>query len=283
MSTTPEPHARVTGSGGCPVHVRGPAATADNKAQHIVTVLYGVVSYVLFLAVFLYLVGFVTDVAVPRSIDRAGEAPLGRAVVIDIGLLTLFALQHTVMARPGFKRWWTRFVPAPIERSTYMLLAGAALVLMFWQWRAIDTVVWHVESVPAPAIVYALAGVGWLTVLAATFMIDHFDLFGIRQVLDAWRSKPRDEAGFREVLLYRVVRHPLLLGFLIAFWATPTMTAGHLLFAVAMTVYIVIAVRFEERDLVDALGEPYRRYQDRVPKLMPRLCLRRRKLNSHWT
>ena len=272
MSATPKPNAAAVGSGGCPMHLHGATvATADGNASRIIAVLYGLVSYVVFVAVFLYLVGFVTDVAVPRSIDRAGDAPLGEAVAIDIGLLTLFALQHTVMARPGFKQWWTRFVPAPIERSTYVLLTSAVLTLMFWQWRAIDTVIWHVDSVPARAAVATLGGVGWVMVLAATFMIDHFDLFGIRQVLDTWRSKPREEAGFREVLLYRVVRHPLLLGFLIAFWAAPTMTAGHLLFSVTMTVYIFIAVRFEERDLVDALGEPYRRYRQRVPMVMPRL------------
>ncbi len=272
MTTTPQPHASTPNSGGCPVHFHGAAAaTVDNKALRIVTVLYGLLSYVLFVAVFLYLVGFVTDVAVPRSIDRAGDAPVAVAVAVDIGLLTLFAVQHTVMARPGFKKWWTRFVPAPIERSTYMLLTSAVLALTFWQWRAIDTVIWDVESAPARAAVTTLGGVGWVTVLASTFMIDHFDLFGIRQVVDNLRSKSAPEASFREVLLYRVVRHPLLLGFLIAFWTAPTMTAGHLLFTVTMTVYIFIAVRFEERDLVDALGEPYRRYRDRVPMLLPRL------------
>ena len=272
MTTTPKPHTPAAGSGGCPVHFNNAAAaTVDSRALRILAVLYGLFSYVAFVAAFLYLVGFVTDVAVPRSIDQAGEAPVAQAVAIDIGLLTLFALQHTVMARPGFKQWWTRFVPAPIERSTYVLLTSAVLALMFWQWRAIDTIIWHVDSTTARAALTTLGGVGWVTVFASTFMIDHFDLFGIRQVVDAWRSKPAEEASFREVLFYRVVRHPLLLGFLIAFWATPTMTAGHLLFTVTMTVYIFIAVRFEERDLVDALGEPYRRYRDRVPMLLPRL------------
>ena len=271
MTTTPKPQAPASISGRCPVQFHGaPTATIDSRALRIVAVLYGFFNYVLFAAVFLYLVGFVTDVAVPRSVDRAGEASVALAVVIDIGLITLFALQHTVMARPGFKRWWTRFVPVPIERSTYMLLTSAALALMFWQWRSIDTVLWHVEFAPARAALWTLGGVGWVTVFASTFMIDHFDLFGIRQVVDTWRSKPAEETSFREVLLYRVVRHPLLLGFLIAFWAAPTMTAGHLLFSVTMTVYISIAVRFEERDLVDALGEPYRRYRDRVPMLLPR-------------
>lgn len=271
MTTTPKPQAPVNVGGGCPAHFNGSAAApVGNRALRITAVLYGVLSYLVFLAVFVYLVGFVTDFAVPRSIDRAGEAPVAPAVVIDVGLVTLFALQHTVMARPGFKQRWTRFVPTAIERSTYVLLTSVVLIVMFWQWRAIDAVIWHVESAPGRIALTALGGVGWVTVLAATFMIDHFDLFGIRQVVEAWRSKPREEKGFREVLLYRVVRHPLLLGFLIAFWSTPTMTAGHLLFSVTMTVYIFIAVRFEERDLVDSLGEPYQRYRERVPMLLPR-------------
>lgn len=270
MTTTPKPSTPAPRSSGCPVLHQAVPARPGSKALRVGAVIYGLCSYLLFVAVFLYLVGFVTGVVVPRTIDRAGDAPVAAAVVIDIGLVTVFAVQHTVMARPGFKKWWTRLVPAVIERSTYMLFSSVALAVLFWQWRDIDTVIWHVESTPARAVVYAVGGVGWVTALAATFMIDHFDLFGIRQVVDGWRSKPAEEASFREVLLYRVVRHPLLLGFLIAFWATPTMTAGHLVFTLAMTVYIFIAVRFEERDLVDALGEPYRRYQERVPMLLPR-------------
>lgn len=271
MSATPKPHASVAGAGGCPVRHNGiTSTTVESTTLRTLAVIYGAVSYVAFLAVFLYLVGFVVDLAVPRSIDHAIEAPLPQAILIDVGLITLFALQHSVMARPGFKKWWTRFVPAAVERSTYVLLTSAVLTLMFWQWRSIDTVVWHLDSAPVRAALITLGGVGWLTVLASTFMIDHFDLFGIRQVWGNWRSKPAEEASFREVLLYRVVRHPLLLGFLIAFWATPTMTAGHLLFAVTITAYIFIAVRFEERDLVDELGEPYRHYQERVPMLLPR-------------
>lgn len=272
MTATPRPSAPETRTGGCPVHFDGTAsAPIDSKALRIAAVLYAAFSYVVFVAMFLYLVGFVTDFAVPRSIDRAGSAPVLQAVVIDVGLVTLFALQHSVMARPGFKQWWTRYVPAAIERSTYMLLTSAALAVLFWQWRAIDTVIWHVGPAPARAALWALNGMGWVTVLASTFMIDHFDLFGIRQVVDTLRSKPAEEASFREVLFYRVVRHPLLLGFLIAFWAAPTMTTGHLLFTGTMTVYIFIAVRFEERDLIAALGEPYRRYRTRVPMLLPRL------------
>ncbi len=272
MSTPPHSHVRAAEGQGCPVRGRTAAtASVNSRALRLAAVLYGVFSYAMFVAAFAYLVGFVANVAVPRSVDRAIDAPLLQAVLVDIGLLVLFALQHSVMARPGFKRWWTRFVPAAIERSTYMLCTSAVLALMFWQWRAVDTVVWHVTPAAARVAIAALAGVGWLTVFASTFMIDHFDLFGIRQVLDAWTSKPPAEAGFQEVLFYRVVRHPLLLGFLIAFWATPTMTAGHLMFTLVMTGYILIAVQFEERDLINELGEPYRRYRKRVPMLLPRL------------
>lgn len=168
-------------------------------------------------------------------------------MVIGIGLLLLFALQQIVAARPGFNRWWTRIIPEPIERSNYVLVSGAAFALLFWQWRSIDVTVWHVDSAPARAAVYALGGLGWLIALASTFMIDHFELFGLRQVLHNLLSKPIVQTGFRVVLLYRLVRHLLMLGFLIAFWATPTMTAGHLLFAAVNTVYILVAVQLEGR------------------------------------
>ncbi len=271
MSTTPKPSGSVDDRRVCPVGGHAAAtAPVNSRALRVAAVLYGALNYVVFVAVFAYLVGFVVDVVVPRSVDRPAGAPIAQAVIVDVGLLVLFALQHSVMARPGFKQWWTRYVPAAIERSTYLLCTSAVLALMFWQWRAIDTVVWHVGPVPARVALIVLGGVGWVMVFASTLMIDHFDLFGIRQVLNAWSSKSPVESGFREVLLYRVVRHPLLLGFLIAFWAAPTMTAGHLLFTLVMTGYIFTAVRFEERDLIDALGEPYRRYRKRVPMLLPR-------------
>jgi methanethiol S-methyltransferase len=275
MTTTPKSHAAVRDGDvthtGCPVrHGTSGADRTTGGVFRIVAVLYGSFSYLVFLAVFLYAITFVTDIAVPRSIDRAIDAPLAHAVLIDVGLLTLFAVQHSVMARPAFKRWWTRYVPAQIERSTYVLLASAALALLFWQWRSIGTIVWDVQPLPARVALTTLGFAGWAIVLASTFMIDHFELFGMRQVWHAWRSKPHAETSFRTVLFYRLVRHPLMLGFLIAFWATPTMTAGHLLFAVVTTGYILVALQLEERDLVNALGEPYRRYRERVPMLLPR-------------
>ncbi|RUP05044.1 MAG: isoprenylcysteine carboxylmethyltransferase family protein [Mycobacterium sp.] len=272
MSNTPKYFVNVEDRHtGCPALPRAGAGRQNgSRLQRVAFVAYGALSYLLFLGAFLYLVGFVVGVAVPRTVDDAIDAPLARAVVIDLGLLLVFALQHSVMARPAFKRWWTRFVPEPIERSTYVLVSSAAFALLFWQWRSIDITVWHVNSAPARIAITALGGLGWLIALASTFMIDHLELFGIRQVLHNLLSKPLVQKGFRVVMLYRLVRHPLMLGFLIAFWATPTMTAGHLLFAAANTVYILVALQLEERDLVAVLGEQYRRYRVRVPMLLPR-------------
>jgi protein-S-isoprenylcysteine O-methyltransferase Ste14 len=233
-------------------------------------VVYGTLSYSLFLVVFLYLIGFVGGF-VPRSVDEAVAAPVAWAVLINVALVTLFALQHSVMARPAFKKWWTRIVPAPIERSTYVLAASLVLVVMFWQWRELPTVVWDVTWQPARLGLWALFWLGWATVLASTFMINHFELFGLKQVFANWRARPSVETGFRTTLLYRVVRHPLMLGFLIAFWAAPTMTAGHLLFAAVMTGYILLALQIEEHDLMAALGSHYAEYRKRVPMLIPGL------------
>jgi protein-S-isoprenylcysteine O-methyltransferase Ste14 len=235
---------------------------------------YGAVSYVLFLVVFVYAILFVGDIAVPRSVDNAVSASPLAAVAVDIVLLTLFALQHSVMARPAFKRWLTRYVPAAIERSTYVLLASLVLALLLWQWRSIPAVVWEVSSTPARLAVWTLFWLGWAIVLASTFMISHFELFGLRQVYAVWRGKPQRETGFRTTLFYRVVRHPLNLGFIVAFWAAPTMTAGHLLFAAVTTGWILLAMQLEERDLVAALGTRYVEYRRRVPMLIP--VLRRR-------
>lgn len=232
---------------------------------------YGGLCYAVFLVVFLYSIGFVGDIVVPRSVDRGIDSSLGEAIIVDVLLLNLFAVQHSVMARPVFKRWWTRYVPRPIERSTYVLIASMVLALLFWQWRTIPAVVWDVDWRPGRLSLWAVFGLGWATVLVSTFLIDHWDLFGLRQVYLAARGRTYTELGFSTSLLYRAVRHPLMLGFLVAFWAIPTMTAGHLLFAAMTTAYIIVAIRLEERDLTAQLGEPYRDYRTRVPMLVPRL------------
>lgn len=230
---------------------------------------YGVLCYLVFLVAFLYAIGFVGGFLVPRTIDDGIEASTLGAIVVNLLLLGLFAFQHSVMARPGFKRQWTRVVPATIERSTYVLLSSLVLILMFWQWHSMPTVVWDVTWPPGRVALWVLFGAGWLTVLASTFMINHFDLFGLRHVyLAAWRRE-YTHLGFREVMLYKVIRHPIMAGFIVAFWAAPTMTAGHLLFAIATTGYILIAVRLEEHDLVSAIGDQYRDYLHRVPGLIP--------------
>jgi len=239
------------------------------------TLAYGVICYLAFLAVFLYAIGFVGDFVVPRSVDHGPAASSGGALVINVLLLAVFAVQHSVMARPAFKRWWTRFVPPAIERSTYVLLASAVLALLFWQWRPIPAVVWDVTWQPGRVALWTLFAAGWATVLVSTFLINHFDLFGLRQVYLAWRARPYTALPFRTSMLYRTVRHPLMLGFLVAFWAIPTMTVGHLLFAAGTTAYILLAVRLEERDLTADLGEPYRDYRTRVPMLIPGLRPRR--------
>jgi protein-S-isoprenylcysteine O-methyltransferase Ste14 len=228
---------------------------------------YGLACYVVFLATFLYAVGFMTDL-VPRSIDsrRTGDAIAG--LLIDLGLLLAFALQHSVMARPVFKHWLTRFIPEPAERSTYVLASSLALIALFACWRPIGGTVWSVEGTAA-VVLYALGTFGWLLVLVATFLINHFDLFGLRQVWLYLRSVRYQPIGFRTPGPYRLVRHPLYVGWLLAFWATPIMTAAHLLFAVATTVYILLAIQLEERDLVAALGEAYRDYRESVPMLIP--------------
>lgn len=248
-----------------------PVGTVDgeNVMKRWATVGYGLLSYGVFLAAFLYLVGFVGNIVVPRSVDVALTAPIGVAVAVDVGLLALFAVQHSVMARPAFKRWWTRLVPPSIERSTYVLASSLVLILLFWRWHTVPTVLWEVTSPTVRAAIEVAFWLGWVIVLSATFMIQHFDLVGLRQVYLAWRGEPYTEVGFRAPLLYRVVRHPMMLGFLIAFWAAPTMTAGHLLFAVGGTVYILVALQFEERDLTAGLGPRYREYRTRVPMLVP--------------
>jgi protein-S-isoprenylcysteine O-methyltransferase Ste14 len=235
--------------------------------------IYGVLSYAAFFVTFLYAIGFVGGFGVPRSIDSAADGPLATAVLVDVLLLAVFAVQHSVMARPAFKRWWTRIVPEPAERSTYVLASSLALLLLFWQWRPIGGAVWQVEHPLGQAVLYGLFAAGWLTVLVATFLINHFDLFGLRQVWFHLRGEPYRPLGFVTPGLYRHVRHPLYVGWLLAFWMTPMMTAAHLLFAVMTTAYILIAIRLEERDLSEVHGDEYAEYRRTVPMLVPRVRL----------
>lgn len=231
--------------------------------------LYGLASYLIFSASFAYTPGFLGNFLVPKTIDTGPDTTPAHAVVIDAMLLGLFAIQHSVMARPAFKRWWTRIVPASCERSTYVLVSSLLLVLIFWQWRPITTTIWHVDGLAA-AMLMAVFWSGWVIALLSTFQIDHFELFGLRQAVEALRGASGRVQAFRTPLLYRLVRHPLMLGLLLAFWATPHMTAGHLLFAVLNTAYILVGVRLEERDLVATFGASYEQYRQSVPMLLPR-------------
>ncbi|MFP3942022.1 MAG: methanethiol S-methyltransferase [Thermoanaerobaculia bacterium] len=233
--------------------------------------LYGFVTYTLFLGVFLYAVGFVGNLVAPRTIDSGPESPLGQALLVNTLLLGLFAVQHSVMARQGFKRWWTRLVPRSVERSTYVLATNLVLALLFWQWRPIQGTVWQIEDPVGRGVMWGLYALGWALVLVSTFMISHAHLFGLQQVWQRLRGQPLTDPKFQTPGLYKRVRHPLLLGFVIAFWATPEMTWGHLLFAVATTGYILVGIQLEERDLIAAFGNRYRAYQEQVPRLLPRL------------
>lgn len=231
--------------------------------------LYGLVSYVLFLATFLYAIGFVGNLVVPKSIDSGVTGPLGESILINALLLGLFAVQHNVMARPWFKRAWTRVVPPAIERSTYVLLASLILCLLYWQWRPMPELIWGVESPAVRMVLWAVCAIGWLTVLYSTFIINHWDLFGLRQVFLRLRGAAYEPVHFARKSLYRLVRHPIMLGFVLAFWATPEMSRGHLMFAAVTTLWIVISIRWEEADLVKHHGEEYRRYQQQVSMLIP--------------
>jgi protein-S-isoprenylcysteine O-methyltransferase Ste14 len=241
----------------------------EGSNLRLFAVIYGIVAYVTFLPTFLYAIGFIGNLPVAKSIDSGPPTPTPEAIAINLALLGLFAIQHSVMARPAFKRVWTRIVSPAIERSTYVLLASLALILVFWQWRPIPTPIWTVTDTRAVLLLQALFWLGWLILLLSTFLLSHFELFGLKQVFASFLKRNLPAPEFRTPLLYRYVRHPIYLGFLISFWATPVMTGGHLLFSAATTGYVLIGIWLEERDLVDLFGDRYRRYRERVGMLLP--------------
>ena len=235
----------------------------------LIAFMYGLAAYLAFLVAILYAIGFTSGLIVPKTIDTGTAVPLAEALIVNLLLMALFAIQHSVMARKSFKQWWTRYVPKSVERSTYVLVASLLLLLLFWQWRPIPTVLWRVDD---PVIAMVITGVshgGWLLVLASSFLINHFELFGLRQVTNNFLGRDMHPARFRTPMLYKIVRHPLYLGFIIAFWVAPVMTVGHALFAAITTAYILVGIALEERDLVEQYGNDYRRYRERVPMLFP--------------
>ncbi|HEY0651373.1 methanethiol S-methyltransferase [Phenylobacterium sp.] len=242
--------------------------------SRIATLIYGVLCYAIFLGVFVYAIGFVGGFMTPTSLDGAPTRPLIEALAIDLGLLAAFAIQHSGMARPAFKRWWTRIVPEPVERSTYVLASSLAMVALFVLWQPIGGVIWRTEGVVLSAVI-AVYLFGWALLLYSTFLIDHFDLFGLRQVWHRLMGYQPVPPQFYTPTLYKLVRHPLYVGWLVIFWAAPTMTVAHFVFAVMTTAYILIAIQLEERDLVDVFGEQYLNYRRRTPMLVPRLGVRR--------
>ncbi len=235
----------------------------------LASLLYGLAGYALFLGTILYAIAFVGNLPVPKTIDSGVPGALVPSIIVNVLLLCLFAVQHSVMARPKFKRWWTRFVPKPVERTTYVIFASLTLALLYWQWQPIPQSVWSVTEASGVVALQAIFWTGWAIVFLSTFLISHFELFGLTQVYARLRGQTLPPPVFKSPFLYKRVRHPLYLGFLLAFWATPSMTVGHLLFAVATTAYIFIGIFLEERDLVGLFGDQYRRYREQVSMLIP--------------
>jgi methanethiol S-methyltransferase len=248
--------------------------------RRFLALFYGAVAYLIFFVTFLYAIGFVAGVGVPKTIDMGEPASTLTALIIDLALMSVFAVQHSVMARRQFKVWWTQFVSPAIERSTYVLASSLALILLFWQWRPLPVVIWQISDASAAGALLAAEATGWLMVLLSTFLINHFELFGLHQVANNFSGKVMPAPQFRTPAFYKVVRHPIYLGFIIAFWASPTMTAGHLLFAAVTTAYIFVGIALEERDLVSAFGDEYRHYRERVGMILPLPGVRRKRMIS---
>ncbi len=237
--------------------------------QRTLAFAYGVVAYLIFLSATVYAIGFFANFLVPKGIDTGVERPTTESLLINLSLLGLFAVQHTVMARENFKRWWVKIFPQAIERSTFVLLASVILILLFWQWRPMPASIWSVTNALGRDVLWVVYAGGWVLILASTFAINHFDFFGLRQVWLHFRGRAYAYLPFKIDGLYRLVRHPMMTGFLIVFWATPHMTVGHALFAAAATVYILVGIQFEERDLVRVFGDKYRAYRKQAPMLVP--------------
>lgn len=250
------------------VHSIGPEV-AGSRIFKFIAFLYGIAAYLVFFVTIVYAIGFVMGLVVPKTIDTGPDTPTAEAVIINLLLMTLFAVQHSVMARQRFKAWWTQFVPKPVERSTYVLFASLSLLLLFWQWRPMPMIIWDVADPDLAVTLVTVSFAGWVLVFTSTFIINHFELFGLNQVTNHLVGKEAAPPRFKTPLLYKFIRHPIYLGFIIAFWAAPTMTAGHLLFAAVTTAYIFVGIALEEHDLVDLFGDEYQQYKQRVSMLIP--------------
>jgi protein-S-isoprenylcysteine O-methyltransferase Ste14 len=261
----PSPRRGQLNNGGRPMSGQSQQGTIGKAAAFV----FGFAAYLVFFVTLLYAIGFVEGLIVPKTIDSGEIVPLGEAAIINLLLMALFAVQHSLMARRQFKQWWTRYVPQPVERSVYVLFASLALILLFWQWRPIPGVVWEIADPQIATAVMALSFFGWFLVLTSTFLINHFELFGLHQVVNNLVGRTMPAPRFKTPALYKFLRHPIYLGFIIAFWAAPTMTMGHLLFAAVTTAYIFVGIFLEERDLTELFGDEYRRYKQRVSMLIP--------------